>query len=58
MRGKQGKLDEAEPLYSRIQDIVVTKLGDEDLMYAATLNNRAGLYESQVSFIIRAKRDF
>lgn len=48
----QGKLDDAEPLYSQIQDIVGTKLGDEHPMYASALNNREGLYESQASFII------
>lgn len=52
MRGMQGKLDEAEPLYRRIQSIVGKTLGDEDPMYAATLNNRAGLYDSQASFIV------
>lgn len=44
----QGKYAEAEPLYERCQAIQEKTLGPKHPKFAATLNNRAGLFKSQV----------
>ncbi|CAM9866665.1 unnamed protein product [Sphacelaria rigidula] len=43
----QGRYTEAEPLYEQCQAIEEKVLGPEHPSLAATLHNRAGLYEAQ-----------
>ena len=44
----QGKLEDADPLYARVLEILGAKVGEEHPNYASALNNRAALLEKQV----------